>query len=549
MDYLDAVRQYVTDAYPTNTSVGSWRSNANISAVNLLRTRVQNNERGNTRSVVEFLLDGNRPPEADDPEVAALADINETGFFRGESRLQGLLHDLRAALAIPTDFNEFHLRRIWGSNTIVLTGVLASTELNTLGWLSYFYKEKGAFQHLTVEDKVCLVDFLNVFYTLPPILALHADNAGLFADAFNGGDFLNQGNPLPQRIDNGQTVFQRLNNFTNENLSHEYRVKRDVFRGALDAMLRSGFVPIAQTNVNHSITGATPGGTLVNFPRWGNNTAARVQQAALRTNHASFCWRGESRTYEEVRTVGGLWCKAASDGYAPFINMRKDWHPFSDATKRGYVYFRCNQDDNCLYTAVSATPAVTLGGGPPVTFQFNALNVNAFRVNVTFPQLDEIPVVDRNLVRIRVTPAGGGIATHHCYVDEVQLFLCAIPHNTSYVDTHRLQGGNGFPEIALRGIPYRNIVGYLKFIRVHHGNDNVAGFTAIPVDDFSRNLDATDVAETTLYNAANIQFEAAWGPNGHIPPGIVWNGQWVINEVGGMAVAGNGRIAQYRNYR
>jgi hypothetical protein len=239
--------------------------------------------------------------------------------------------------------------------------------------------------------------------------------------------------------------------------------------------------------------------------------------------------------------------------------MRDAWHPFHREEYRRHLYYRCGQNDNCLYTAVSVTPAVAIGGGGAGAFQFAVPDPNAFRINVTFPQLSTIPHAKRSLVYIDRTGTGTNVGAERLqrYVDHVQLYLCRIPNNATYVDTRALQvavgNGAGFPEIALRGVRHADLMGYVTFLRIHHGWQDAEGFTAIPVADRTRNLQPTVADATALFNAANAQFEIAWGPNGPVAPTRPWivgglvTGGWTITGVGAMAVRA-GAIAHWINY-
>ncbi len=557
MDYLQAVQYYVTDRYPRESSFGSWRSEASLAAVQLLRVRINAGDEVGVSRVVNFLLNDVRPTLVEDPEVHNLVQIPRTGFVFGEARLYGLLLDLQSALEIPAEFVELHARRVWSApSPLPLVGVVDRTTHDTRGWLSYFIKERQLWINLAPVDKAHVLDFLNVFYTRPPELNLRdppLPHGPTFANSMGVNTYLNA-NQLPLRRDHtGVPMLYRL---TNVAMNREYLGKSRILCAALSAMLRSGFVPVAKCGDDHVITGIPEDNVLTAHNSWGDlaTTRNRVNNALREVPGDVYCWRGDNRPIDKVVQAGGLWCKAASEGYARDNNMRKPWHPFNDATCRNYMYYRCGQNDNCLYTAVSVTPAASIGGAGIGQFQFNNPHLNpdalaAFKINVTFPQLEEIPVGDRTRVSIRRQQNGVGVPDFRFYVDEVRLYLCKLPIGTRYVDTRWLQDGNGFPEIAVRGIPHNQIMATLVFIRVHHHDDNASGFTAIPVTDMSTNRFPANNIVTALYNAANIQFEAAWGPNGVNPPTLDWNSDgYVITRVGNMAVGGDGRIAQYARF-
>ncbi len=563
MNIVEAVKRYVVDRYPIESSWSAWRSGESIAAVALLTQRVTLGNAAGLQTAVSYLAD--RTPAVGDPPVAALREISRTTLTGSESRLYAMLLDVKAALAFPADFVVAHAEKVWRANSLFCLVGAHDDTLDAKGWIAYFFMERQQWNHVPQRSKEWMVDFLNVFYDRPVQLALANGGAGPgLASAFNATTFL-QTHELPERMDGAQTVMARMESYTPIQITHAYRPKADVFEEAMVVALRSGFMPIAECT-DRAIVGP-PRLAQVQLhtawrtnPAWGGSAAAAQAFAATfvrQTAVVSYCWRGDGRPYGEIRDARGLWCKAASQVYAERTKMREAWHPFHREEYRRHIYYRCNQNDNCLFTAVSVTPAVTIGGVGN-TFQFaNPPDLAAFQINVTFPQLSTIPLAKRQRVHVARTGTGANAGQNDApqlYVDHVQLYLCRMPALSNYVDTRALQialAGAGFPEIALRGIDAADLMGYITFMRVHHGDGDEDGFTAIPVADRSRNLQPNVAAAANLYNAANQQFEIAWGANGPVPPRDIWTpappGGWTVTRVGPMNVNA-GRIANWVNY-
>lgn len=559
MDLLKFVREFILDKYPTSGALFQWRSNASLAAVALLQHRVNAGQVDPVRHAIEYLT-GLAP--AHDAQLAALAPIEHTTAFGSEGRLWSLLLDVRAGLSVTNAgaagfTHRSQITPIWTLSTIVLTGVRATDDLDTIGWLSYFYKEKRGFTNLSEADKGRVLDFLNAFYVRPPQLDLHGSGTRLQNTGAANTHF--QNNTLQLQMDGPISFLEKVGTLDTTGMSRAYKARSFILREALEALLRSGFVPVAECDDHHEISGRPQDAVLQEYNAWGdlNTTRARVQAALAQVPAVSYGWRGDSRTVGEIQGAGGLWCKAASEAYAKAKGMRAEWHPFHERSIRKYLYFRCGQSDNCLYTAVSVTPAVTsTGPANNPQFQFTNFDNNACRINICFPQLEEIPMAKRKRVRIDLERNTDNAAfSTDCFVDEVRLYLCKLGVNKWYVDTRAIQNslnpGQGFPEIAVRGISSADLMAYLVLIRVHHGADNPAGFTAIPVANKSQNLNPGNPQVAALYNAANVQFEGAWGPNGilaPVPASAVWAGRYTIKQVKLMTVDAGGRIPMYQDY-
>ncbi len=453
MNIVEAVKRYVVDRYPIESSWTAWRSGESIAAVALLTQRVNGGNAAGLLTAVNYLAD--RTPAVGDGPVAALREISRTTLTGAESRLYAMLLDVKAALAFPADFVMAHAEKVWRANSLFCLVGAHDDTLDAKGWIAYFFMERQQWNHVPQRSREWMVDFLNVFYDRPVQLALANGGAGPgLASAYNATQFL-QNHELPERTDGAQTVMARMESYTPIQITHAYRPKADVFEEAMVVALRSGFMPIAECT-DRTIVGPPRLAQVQLHTAWRTNPAWGVSAATAQafaatfvrqTAVVSYCWRGDGRGYGEIRDARGLWCKAASQAYAERTKMREAWHPFHREEYRRHIYYRCNQNDNCLFTAVSVTPAVTIGGVGNA-FQFGNPDPAAFQINVTFPQLSTIPVPKRRRVHVDRTGTGANVGqndTQQLYVDHVQLYLCRIPALAHYVRHPRA------PDSARRG--------------------------------------------------------------------------------------------------
>ena len=192
----------------------------------------------------------------------------------------------------------------------------------------------------------------------------------------------------------------------------------------------------------------------------------------------SLGWRGDSRSLKDLSTAGGFKSKAQSDNgglpdsYAEKIQTRKPWHPFSRPENRSDYYFRKMQQDNCLHTVVSITlDFVTASTFPKVEDMLATLfNGHEIKPGDTVDGLAK-PFKDK-LCKV-VTGTG---KKEFRYADRQQLYLVLLFGH--FFDTQKRQSGNPFPEVAVKQIPVKNILGSLSFVRVFNGLHEAEGFTA-----------------------------------------------------------------------
>jgi hypothetical protein len=461
-------------------------------------------------------------------------------------------------------FEAFHLPHLWSLPPQVLLGPIKQANYRCRGWLNYFWKDKGAFDELTLAQKGVMLDFFNTFFLFPDEFTLRNTRGfrggppnRVFVDNAVANTFKRQGR-LALRADSGTSRFKllQIHGSQVDRIDNIYLPSVQGYARTMLAFLKvlmgSGFVPVLRCD-DMGILGLPQDGysdTFRRLPESSGRPQSRtwVSDCLKTTAQTLFAWRGDSRSWNEVRAAGGFRCKVESGGYSRSIRVMAPWNPFSDQATRRHMYFRCSQKDNCLHTAISLTPAAS------------SVNNTSFKVNACFPQLEELPGIlrQRQRITVKVLPNRGRLRDETCFVDEVTLFFCYLPRGQQYFDTKLCQEkirSPGFPEMAVRGLQSDNILGYITYIRVHHGTTNSHGFTAIPVMDKSALIDKPyyPAGARAVYAAAQVQFAAAWAVDGWgapAPPNGVWQdlSQVTIQKVGNMDVEG-GKIAQYSAYK
>jgi hypothetical protein len=395
-----------------------------------------------------------------------------------------------------------------------------------------------------------LANFFESFYDLPPQLALAPGNTR-FANGMGANTFLTN-NVLPQKQVGGQPVFSLVSPPMGP-VAPAQQAAEGHLAGALEFMLKSGFIPVAATN-DKAILGPPTTADLDLFKNAWFNDAVEVDgtplgfttSAALLTEinachktlgRTHIGWRGDSRDYRGICQAGGLLCKAESEFFSTPRHMRRDWHPFADVAPRRFRYYRKSQKDNCLYTVVSTS------------FLNDEDDYDTlFRTNVTFPQLEELPApLRQRLTNVSFVTPTNQLRHVRTFVDEVNVYLCEFRAGMPYFDTgefqRRFSKDAGFPEVAVRGIPADRICAHIRYIRVHLGTTNGHGFVAIPVVDQSQLLHrpSQPVGTKKAYDKAFVKFAAAWGPHGAVgaaPVDANWQnvGTLSFRKVGNMDV-------------
>lgn len=448
------------------------------------------------------------------------------------------------------------LNKVFQLDTKMITGeIKEQSMIQPIQWLSYFWQEGGgalnSYQYsLNKDDKEKfqsrMANFLDTFFDYPQL-----------DDALK---LINQ--PLHQK----DTAFAQL-------LEEDEKVGVDVketFRQALLYLLYSGFVPVGivetQTDDKTKYKIVAPATDyLARFPQVINTDAPKkgiseVISDCIQTFTQEYLgWRGDSRKYEDIETAGGLYCKAESEIYAKPRHMRTTWHPFADKNVRSYMYYRKQQKDNCLHTVVSVS----------ILKEDNDYE-QRFKINACFPQLEELTDTSRSQTTAVEVEKNSTRENVDLFVDSVTLYLCKFPEGDDYFDTQKFQqefsgDTKGFPEIGVREIPAKNIVAYVKYVRVHHGTTNGEGFTAIPVLDqsalkedsglfkFAPHWLSQDKEQEKKHDPSNAyrafvkacsSFSAAWKSDGFGKAGKVIGS---VKKIGNMVVNDELQIEQWSN--
>lgn len=197
-------------------------------------------------------------------------------------------------------------------------------------------------------------------------------------------------------------------------------------------------------------------------------------------HHYTLGWRGDGRDLGQLKDAGGFINKAQSEvrakgeseSYAEKILARKPWNPFSKPENRCDYFYRKMQQDNCLHTAVSVTlDFVTASTFPKLEDMLGSL----FGGYVIQPSatVEGLPDHLRNKLCRVVTGTGKKLFR---YADRQQLYLVVL--FGAFFDTQKRQASNPFPEVAVKRIPIRDILGSLSFVRVFDGLQESQGFTA-----------------------------------------------------------------------
>jgi hypothetical protein len=233
------------------------------------------------------------------------------------------------------------------------------------------------------------------------------------------------------------------------------------FKAILLELLLLGFDRIPSTQ-QQAVAGDASSAAIIGKLLWAGPANA-VQGTPIKVIDVAYKWRGDSRPYDEVKTANGFATKANSDSYATAKNMRATWHPFSDEGTRSYLWYRKAATDNCLYNTISVGKN------------------NQWRTYLAYPLI--------KLSGGRVTGVRGYQGKKKLKVREVGMYgpgssrgaELELPVSVTYLymfvmaglalDTGAMQGLESYPEIGVNNIPFRNVYGSIKCIRVHLGEE------------------------------------------------------------------------------
>lgn len=227
-----------------------------------------------------------------------------------------------------------------------------------------------------------------------------------------------------------------------------------------------------------------------------------------------FAWRGDSRQWKDMIAANGLHSKVISNSkvYLDKTNLVKPWHIFSEDRFRNHMYFRRQQKDNCLDTCVSISI---------IGYNKKSAEIE-FKTNACFPQLCLIDKKWRKKAYVKYRNTKGDLITAKKYLDTVRLYFMSLPAGTTYFDTGKAQdlwGSPVFPECAVRGVRAVNVLGYITYVRVHHGNGDEMdeAFDAIPIKHKNyTNLRRSPKGAEELFKKAVSCFTRAWAPDGSV---------------------------------
>jgi hypothetical protein len=183
-------------------------------------------------------------------------------------------------------------------------------------------------------------------------------------------------------------------------------------------------------------------------------------------------WRGESSRDLATVLKQGYAKQALIEKLKKDCNLGASWHPFSKEANNSKFWFRKTNGDNDWYTVVSVA--------------------TDWRVSLGFPKIEQTPKLQ--ILSANQVIDGKFQVRHPELIGEVEFAdgqkewrmitrskIALLLVDTLYFDTQARQkkGGVAFPEHGAAVIPGENVMGMVEFIRVHHGHDDDAGFTAV----------------------------------------------------------------------
>lgn len=251
----------------------------------------------------------------------------------------------------------------------------------------------------------------------------------------------------------------------------------------------------------------------------------------------SFCWRADTRSFQDIVDDGGFQAKCNSKNNETLVrhNLDKAWHPFQDASIKKFMWFRKGQKDNCLYSVIS------IG------------NSEHWKDYLSFPLVRDHKSWNMTDKKVLVKKDGSyqsvtlGVSWTYLYLFVLSdLILADTEKIQEWITAEKLRlkegksvGGGAFPERAARAIPMENIFGAVKIIRIHHADkataDDDHGFTARPVSYHLNYTHALAIKERWGVEADKLEteFMAAfrtdlvhrrWSPTGSVELPTIDNG-------------------------
>lgn len=233
------------------------------------------------------------------------------------------------------------------------------------------------------------------------------------------------------------------------------RLPNNVLLSILTQCMVTGFKKIPAT-AKQAIAGNSVDVAILAKLLWAGDPT-EVAGSQIRSVPIECKWRGDSRSYQAVKSSQGFLTKSASAGYARGKNLSAPWHPMSIESNKQYLWFRKGQNDNCLYSVVSVGksadwktylpyPLIKLSGG-------SVANMSNFV----------------GLKKLKCVPSTGGAAVV-LDIPVTETYLYFFVFAGLALDTGAMQGNDAYPEIGVSGIPMRNVFGAVRFLQFHLGD-------------------------------------------------------------------------------
>lgn len=225
-------------------------------------------------------------------------------------------------------------------------------------------------------------------------------------------------------------------------------------------------------------------------------------------------WRADSRELATIRSQGYK-NRAEVTSIASDMNMDKPWHPFSAPAVSSRLWLRKGQTDNCLQTVVSVAERYTISLAYPKIGLTDALESLVADARV-FSGTKVLPTA-----ALLNSPFIGEVRFMGSDTPSLRMVtfsnICMVALDSWVFETGNWQQASGkarYPERAVKAVKPSNVLGQVKFLRIHHGPSDDHGFTAFPIPSDSTFLSESDFAGIfgakkffAYYQPARIAFD------------------------------------------
>lgn len=171
------------------------------------------------------------------------------------------------------------------------------------------------------------------------------------------------------------------------------------------------------------------------------------------------------------------------------INCTEEWHAFKIEANRRRLWYRKGHTDNCWYTVVSVAESwktavcyPKFGQTPSMCIGPDVKLIGRDAAQKKYPQyIGEVKFKSGGTQRMMVTMSNA----------------CLVLVDSEVFDTRQKQSAStkGYDEKGVSCIAGKNVIGMIKFLRVHHGYSDEEGFTAMPIRAESRLEQANGLVE------------------------------------------------------